>query len=106
MKIPQASTLPLTATISPGKTATGLVTFTLGYDHFAQVPVAGEVAQTGVQTDEIGTYVLSTQYSGDVNDLASQSGNLSVAFTGTTQQQIVAQTGTLAHSITVNVTVQ
>jgi Pro-kumamolisin, activation domain/Bacterial Ig-like domain (group 3) len=95
-----------TATVSSSKSPTGTVTFTSQTCGFtatqnlvngsAQIQVAPSVEICDV----------SARYSGDGNNLPSQSGTLNIVFTGTSTEQINAQTATDIHTIVVNVTLQ
>lgn len=109
-KISQGSTLTLTANVNSSKAVTGTVTFTLPGCCFFLGTVSNGTAQVQIPTASNtlvpGTYAFNAQYGGDANNLPSQSGNLDIAITGTTSQQVIGQISILSHQIPVSVTIQ
>jgi len=105
-KVAPGAGLMLTATVNSSKPTTGTVTFSsqsCGFTSFvnlvngtAQVQLAPSVAICDV----------TATYSGDANNLPSQSGSLSIVFTGTAGETVNAQTGPDTHTIQVNITLQ
>jgi hypothetical protein len=105
-KIAPGAEPTFTATVSSSKAPTGSVTFNSQSCGFtatqnlvngsAQIQVAPSVAICDV----------TARYSGDGNNLASQSGTLNIVFTGTSTEQLNAQTATDIHAIQLSVTLQ
>ena len=100
-------TVNLTANISSSKSAGGSVTLTVdGFSGLTQ-NVSGGVAQFQVTALGAGVHTISAAYSGDANNLPSQTkGSLNVAVTGPTGIVVWAQTGGLTHQLPVNITLQ
>jgi hypothetical protein len=109
VKVPQNSNLVLTATVNSTKPITGTVTFLDASFPGVIAPnlnLTNGTAQAQTSFLNVGTHVLSVQYSGDTNNQQSTSGNLNVVITGTTSQQVGAQTSIDMHLISVSVTIQ
>jgi hypothetical protein len=108
VKTAQGTFVTLTATVSSTKPVSGNVTFSSSNCGYSNVlGLIGGTVQT--QTNPLlapGTCIFLAQYAGDAHNQPSQSGNLNIAVTGNTQQQIMAQTSTLSHGISVNITIQ
>jgi hypothetical protein len=99
----------LSATVTSSKTPGGTVTFqvdgTSGFSVSSSV-VAG-VAQTQIMGLAVGVHSFTAQYSGDTDDLSSQTkGSLNVAITGATGLTLLASTGGLSHSAAVTFNLQ
>ncbi|HEV2297053.1 MAG TPA: Ig-like domain repeat protein [Candidatus Acidoferrales bacterium] len=106
-KVAQSAGLALTATVTSTKPVTGLVIFTASNCGFSTGgTILNDVAQATANFLPVGTCSLAAQYGGDAKNQPSQSGNLNIAVTGVTSQQIFGQTGPLGHLIPVSVTIQ
>jgi hypothetical protein len=95
--------------VTSTKPITGTVTFFQNGAQIAPpVPVANGVATLVPQTfDEIGVFTFTASYSGDTNNGPSQTvTGVAEAFTGTVPVLVQAQTGTLVHTISVNINLQ
>lgn len=111
-KIAIGSSVSLSASVGSSATVTGYINFMDASFPFVIASYVGlnnSSAQT--QLNAIGsvfpgTHVITASYSGDSNNLPSQSGPLNITITGSTQETIYAQTGTDLHSAVVNVTIQ
>ncbi|MHB8410409.1 MAG: Ig-like domain repeat protein [Candidatus Acidiferrales bacterium] len=100
------SIVTLTAAVNSSQTATGTVSFnSANCNRSLPAPLTGGTAQMQIGSVP-GTCTFAAQYSGDANNHPSQSGNLNIVFTGTTQQQIAGQTGPDTHLIPLNITIQ
>jgi large repetitive protein len=110
-KAPEGTSVTLTATVqsSAPNPPTGSVTFTAAnceYSQFANLTNGSGQLQFLGGPVPVGTCTVTAQYGGDANNLASMSGALNIAFTGTTQAQVTGQTGTDVHTTTVTITIQ
>jgi hypothetical protein len=106
-KVAAGGTFTLTATVTSTKPVTGTVNIFQGSGGI--VPpinvVNGKASVTVTNYYSPGTYAFSAQYSGDSNNLSSQTTtNVQQVFTGQTLATYVGQTGTLSHqgNITIN----
>ncbi|HXY24792.1 MAG TPA: Ig-like domain repeat protein [Candidatus Acidoferrum sp.] len=100
----------LTANITSSNTPGGTVTFTVdgnsGWFATPTTVVAG-VAQVQLTNLSVGIHTVSAQYSGDENNLGSQTkGSLNIAVTGQTGVTIQANTGGLSHMVAINFNLQ
>jgi trimeric autotransporter adhesin len=108
-KLAMGATFTLTANVSSAKLVTGTVTFYQG-----TTPVAPPIAVVNGQASTIitnnyppGIYPFTAAYSGDSNNLSSQTGSaINEAFTGLTQVQVMGQTGQIMHQILIQVNLQ
>jgi len=106
-KFAMSSGVTLTATVKSSASAAGIVTFSsLACNYSNNTLLTNGTAQTVFSPFMPGTCALIAQYAGDVNNLGSQSGSLSVTATGNVVQGVTAVTGTDTHMTSVNVTVQ
>jgi pro-kumamolisin-like protein/Big-like domain-containing protein len=108
-KVAQGSSLTLMATVTSSKAVTGAVTFSSpNCNAFATGTITNGTAQDVFMPNSFlaGTCAFTAQYTGDSSNLASKSGALNIAVTGTVQVQVVGQTGPDMHMIPVNVTIQ
>lgn len=101
--------ISLTANIISSKALGGTVTFFVdgssGFSVSSQV-VKG-VAQFQLTGLSVGIHTVTAQYSGDANNLSSQTkGSLNIAVTGQTGVSVQASTGGLSHTIAVNFNLQ
>ena len=110
-KVAAGGSFTLTATVSSTKTITGTVNIfqgPVGVGSGIAPPitlVGGKASYTVTNYYAPGIYAFWAQYTGDVNNLSSQSTtSLQQAVTGTTMATYVGQTGGLSHqgSITIN----
>ncbi|PYT57800.1 MAG: hypothetical protein DMG35_19630, partial [Acidobacteria bacterium] len=113
VKVPYSSTsggvVNLTANITSSKPAGGTVTFFVdGANGFSvSSSVVSGVAQFQLTGLSVGIHTVSAQYSGDVNNLGSQTkGSLNIAITGQTGVGVQGNTGGLFHTIGVNFNLQ
>lgn len=113
VKVPYTSTsggvVSLTANITSSKAVSGNVTFfvdgSAGFSVSSSI-VSG-VAQFQLTGLSVGVHTVTAQYSGDANNLSSQTkGSLNIAVTGQTGVSVQANTGGLFHTIGVNFTLQ
>jgi hypothetical protein len=107
-KVAQNSPVTFTATVTGTGNPTGSVSFYLSGGYYGTAQLVSGSASLTLSPVIIppGIYSLTAQYSGDANNLASNSAGISQAVTGTTIMQVNAQTGTLFHSANVTVTLQ
>jgi subtilase family serine protease len=116
-KVPASGgSFTLTATVTSTKQVTGTVLFSGAQSAFPYpngVPLVNGVASytvnvgPGAQQFPVGTYPITAQYSGDANNLASQTATgVNEVFTGTMLVTIIGQTGTISHPSNVVVTLQ
>jgi subtilase family serine protease len=108
-KVPAGAPFTLTGKVTSTKPVTGTVTFFQNGNQIASpVAVVDGVATLVPQTfDEIGTFTFTASYSGDTNNLPSQTSTGVVeAFTGTVPVLVQAQTRTVVHTISVNINLQ
>ncbi|HXW55164.1 MAG TPA: Ig-like domain repeat protein, partial [Candidatus Cybelea sp.] len=110
-KIVAGASSILTATVSAQDTVTGLISFNSpsGETLFGNVNLVNGSAQTTINNPTpvgVGTFVVLAQYSGDANNLPSQSGNLSIVVTGSGVQYVMGQTATVTQETGVTLTLQ
>jgi Bacterial Ig-like domain (group 3) len=108
-KVPAGGTFTLTATVTSTKPLTGTVNIFQGSGGI--VPpinvVNGQAIVTVTSYYPPGTYAFSAQYTGDANNLPSQTTtNVMEVFTGQTVATYVGQTGTLSHQGTITINLQ
>jgi hypothetical protein len=101
--------ISLTANITSPKALGGTVTFFVdgssGFSVSSQV--VNGVAQFQLTGLSVGIHTVTAQYSGDANNLSSQTkGSLNIAVTGQTGVSVQANTGGLSHIIGVNFNLQ
>lgn len=108
VKIAQGTSGTLSASVQSTAHPTGTVLIASPNCSFQYSnPLINGTAQIATPTWlTLGTCAVSATYSGDANNLASQSGVLNIVFTGSTSVQIMAQTSIDTHLIPVNVTIQ
>jgi hypothetical protein len=95
----------LTANVTSSKTPGGTVTFSIdGSNGFSvSSSVVSRVAQYQLTGLAVGIHSVTAQYSGDSNNLGSQTqGSLNIAVTGQTGVSVGANTGSLSHTIAIN----
>jgi subtilase family serine protease len=107
-KVASGSPMSFEATITSANNPTGTVTF---YDGGTEIgtpsAVDSSVAVLNISTLAVGTHAITAKYSGDSNNLASQSGDvLNQTVTGSFTLVINATAGTVSHPITVPATLQ
>ena len=108
-KVPAGAPFTLTGKVSSTKTLIGTVTFFQnGIPIGSPVNVANGEATLVPQTfSEIGAFTYTASYSGDANNQSSQtSSGVVEVFTGTVPVIVQAQTGTLIHTMSVNISLQ
>lgn len=109
-KVTQSAGLTLTATVTSSKSVTGSVAFSSSScpESFNSSLVNGnaQLVLTNPGFIPIGTCMFVAHYGGDANNLASSSGSLSVAITGTVTVQVSGTTSSDTHWLPVNVTLQ
>jgi hypothetical protein len=98
----------MTVTANPSRTATGTVTLVEpGLNPLATANVINGSAAIQLLNLPVGTHVISAQYSGDPNNLPSQTnGSLNEVVTGTVVVSVQASSGTLTHNASLSVTLQ
>jgi hypothetical protein len=112
-KLAASGTLTVTATVTGGTPAGNVQFFVDGTAAGAAVPVSGGTTGNIMLTaasapplfNLIGTHMLSAQYQGDANTLASQSMALNITVTGTTQLPISANPASSNTSATISLTI-
>jgi hypothetical protein len=112
-KLAASGTLTVTATVTGGTPAGSVQFFVDGMAAGAAVPVSGGTTGNIMLTaasapplfNLIGTHMLSAQYQGDANTLASQSMALNITVTGTTQLPISANPASSNTSATISLTI-
>jgi hypothetical protein len=108
-KVVAGAPYTLTATVTSSKSPTGSVTFfNSGTQLGPAVPLVNGVATfSSSQSFPVGMFGFTAQYSGDTNNLSSQSATAaSMAFTGSMSVVVIGQTGTLQRFANINVTLQ
>lgn len=107
-KVPQNSVLTLSAavTASGGGTPAGTLVFASPGCNFGGTVVLTNGQAQWQASFGVGTCAVTAQYIGSGTDLASQSGTLSIAITGSIVVQMEGQTGQDTHTTPVNVTIQ
>jgi hypothetical protein len=108
-KVVAGAPYTLTATVTSSKSPTGSVTFSnSGTQLGPAVPLVNGVATfSSSQSFPVGMFSFTAQYSGDTNNLSSQSATAaSMAFTGSMSVAVIGQTGTLQRFANINVTLQ
>ncbi len=111
-KVPQGSSVTLTATVSSTKPLSGSVGFSstnCGGWPGAGGPLTNGSAQAQVNSlnlQALGTCFLVAGYSGDSVNTSSQSGKIGVVFLGTASQAVAGQLSTNSHYTQVSVTLQ
>jgi len=98
----------LTASITSTKASGNVTFFVDGSTGFlVSSSVVSGVAQFQLTGLPVGVHTVTAQYSGDANNLSSQTkGSLNIAVTGQTGVSVQANTGGLFHTIGVNFTLQ
>ena len=108
-KVPAGAPFTLTAKVTSSKALTGTVTFLQNgtQNDGAVTLVNGQATLIPTTYSEIGAYTYTASYSGDANNLPSQTTTgVTEVFTGTIPVLVQAQTSTLVHTATVNVNLQ
>jgi hypothetical protein len=108
-KVTAGSSFTLTANITSTKTVTGTVNFfdmQSGGALSPPVAIVGGAASIQGSLTLVGTHQIYAQYSGDGQNLMSQSGKLNVVATGASVAQVSGTTNTIIHYANVTVTVQ
>jgi Pro-kumamolisin, activation domain/Bacterial Ig-like domain (group 3) len=111
-KVPQGSSVTLTATVSSTKPLGGSVGFSspnCGLWRGAGGPLTNGSAQAQVNSvnlQALGTCFLVAGYSGDSVNTSSQSGQIGVVFLGTASQMVTGQLSTNSHYTQVKITLQ
>ena len=107
-KAASGANVTLEATISSTDKLTGTVTFSdNGTAIGSPATVTNGTATLSTTTLSVGTHAITAAYSGDNNNLSSQSADtLNQTITGAFTLTINATSGTLSHSITVPATLQ
>jgi len=116
-KVPSSGgSFTLTATVTSSKPVTGTVLFSraqVAFPYPNGVPVVNGVASytvnvgSGALQFPVGTYSITAQYSGDSNNLPSQTTTgVNEVFTGATLLTVRGQTGSLSHDTNISVTLQ
>lgn len=106
-KVASGSDLTLTAKVSATNTPTGTVTFFDGSTSLGKADLDASGNATLVLNNlSVGTHDLSAKYGGDSSTLASNSGVLQEAITGTVQLTVTATSGSLQQTVTIPVDVQ
>jgi hypothetical protein len=113
VKAPSGSNVTFTVAVNSSKSVTGTVSlfdqaYTIdGHVPFTSAPVINGVATFQVSVLPVGTNTITAQYSGDANNLGSQTtGSINEVITGTVQVLMSATTSTLSHNIFYAVTIQ
>jgi hypothetical protein len=107
-KVASGSAVSLQASITSANNPTGTVTF---YDGGTAIgspsTVANHSATLNISSLAVGTHAITAKYSGDGNNLASQSSDvLNQAVTGQFTLTVNASSGTLSQTLTVPATLQ
>lgn len=107
-KVASGTTVTLTAQVSGGDTAPGgSVTFYDGTTALGNaVKLSNGQASLQVSNLAVGTHSITAKYSGDSNHTGSVSQPFYEAVTGVTTLQVLASSGGLSHTLTINLTVQ
>jgi hypothetical protein len=105
-KVPQGMNATVTATVTSSKSPSGTVTFLAGGQIFPPVTLVNGTAQAQLGNLFVGTIPITAQYSGDANNLPSESGAFNQVITGSTVFIVTAQTGVNVHQVNVTATIQ
>jgi hypothetical protein len=107
-KVASGSSVTLLATINSTKDLTGTVTFLdNGTAIGSPASVTNGVASLSTSTLTVGTHSITAKYSGDNDNLSSQSSDtLNQTITGGFTLTVNATSGTLTHTVTVPATLQ
>jgi hypothetical protein len=106
-RVLSGGTVMMTATVNSSKPVTGTVTLSEPGLTLATAPLINGTAPIQLIGLPVGTHVITAQYSGDANNLPSQTnGSISEVITGTVTISLQASTGTLVHNTSLPVTIQ
>jgi hypothetical protein len=111
VKAPSGTDVAFTVTVHSSKTTTGTINL---WDSsistssgLAAAFVVNGAATIHISYFQVGTHVITAQYSGDANNQPSNmSGPINVVITGQTTVFVQGATNTLTRSMPVNVTIQ
>ena len=99
--------LTLTAKVNSTVPATGFVAFLDGGSTFTYAQVVNGTATATINILSVGIHVITAQYGGDSNNLASNTkGSLNQVITGTTLVNLAGNTSTTTHTTSINVTIE
>ena len=102
-------TAKATATVTSTKPITGTVTFWAVNSDAAltpPIPITNGTLTADIPVPQPGFYQVYAQYSGDVNNIGSQSAPMLQEVTGNGFANVMATTGPLTHFLTIPITIQ
>lgn len=105
-KVPQGTTVTLTAAVSGGQSAGGRVTFYDGTTAIGNADVSGGSAALSVSNLTAGMHSITAQYGGDAQHTPSTSNAVHQAVTGTTNLQVLATSGSTTQRVELQVVVE